>query len=138
MNFWPFFPSFDRLIYAFVFFFSNSFLHFCNRSGVLFIFLFPILQCTCFYLAIGDNPKSLKLGIVNDEVPNWQDCYNDSLVTAQVYDYDCNLTKVSCRYLRDIPPEYAIQVPNKPIEDFFFMRLNLTNDSFTPSSVDSF
>ncbi|XP_055325391.1 ABC transporter G family member 23 [Sitodiplosis mosellana] len=79
-------------------------------SGVLFIFLFPILQCTCFYLAIGDNPKSLKLGIVNEEVPNWQDCYNNSLVTAQVYDYECNLTKVSCRYLRDIPPEYAIQV----------------------------
>lgn len=82
----------------------------CNRSGVLFIFLFPILQCTCFYLAIGDNPKNLKLGIVNEEVSNWQECYNNSLITAAVHDDDCKLTKVSCRYLKDIPPETAIQV----------------------------
>lgn len=91
---------------------STFLLFFEISSGILFIFLFPILQCTCFYLAIGDNPKSLKLGIVNEEIANWQDCYNTSLVTAQVYDYDCNLTKISCRYLKEIPPEYAIQVYN--------------------------
>lgn len=80
------------------------------------MFLFPILQCTCFFLAIGDNPKSLKLGIVNEEVANWQDCYNTSLVTAHLHDYECNLTKISCRYLKEIPPEYAIQVlyPHQP------------------------
>lgn len=94
---------------------SHFFLH---VSGVVFMFLFPILQCTCFYLAIGDNPKSLKLGIVNEEVSNLQECYNSSMVMPYINSDDsrsCNLTKVSCRYLKDIPPEYAIQV-----DQFFF------------------
>lgn len=93
----------------------NSSIHWYIQTfdrGVLFTFLFPILQCTCFYLAIGDNPKSLKLGIVNEEVPNWHDCYNSSLITAQVRDYECNLSKISCRYLKEISPELAKQVLN--------------------------
>lgn len=77
---------------------------------MLFMFLFPLLQCTCFYLAIGDNPKNLKLGIVNDEIDDYRQCYNQSLTTTYVHDYDCDLTKVSCRYLNKIPPEIAEQV----------------------------
>lgn len=41
---------------------------------------------------------------------SWRDCYNSSLITAQVHEYDCNLTKISCRYLKEIPPESAIQI----------------------------
>lgn len=109
------------ILIPFLFLFHNS-----HPSGVLFTFLFPILQCTCFYLAIGDNPKNLKLGVVNEEVPNWQDCYNSSLITAQVHDFECNLTKISCRYLKDIPPETATQVSTVlqclsfPIDAFSF------------------
>lgn len=61
-------------------------------------------------MAIGDNPKNLKLGIVNGEVSNWHDCYNKSLITTHVYDYECNLTKISCRYLKEISSEYAEQI----------------------------
>lgn len=81
------------------------------------MFLFPILQCTCFYLAIGDNPKHLKLGIVNDEVTNYSDCFNSSLITAAIRNstvpnesHSCDLHKISCRYLREIPTEIAEQV----------------------------
>lgn len=74
------------------------------------MFLFPILQCTCFYLAIGDNPQNLKLGVVNDEVQDYRDCLNTSLVTTYAHDYTCDLTKVSCRYLNIIPPIIAQQV----------------------------
>lgn len=119
-SFFSFSPSFPAIHLIFRQPYSHSLAH-CfitqtNKqtidSGVLFTFLFPILQCTCFYLAIGDNPKSLKLGIVNEEVPNWHDCYNSSLITAQVRDFECNLSKISCRYLKEIPPELATQVFN--------------------------
>lgn len=69
-----------------------------------------MLQCTCFYLAIGDNPKNLKIGIVNDEVDSYEDCFNTSLITTYVHDYECDLNKVSCRYLSRIPPDLAKQV----------------------------
>lgn len=74
------------------------------------MFLFPLLQCTCFYLAIGDNPKNLKLGIVNDEMDDYRQCYNQSLITTYAHDYTCDLNKLSCRYLSKIPPEIAEQV----------------------------
>lgn len=102
----------------------RSFLSFvsCSQStdsGIIFTFLFPILQCTCFYLAIGDNPKNLQLGIVNGEVSNWRECFNESLVTAHVHDYECNLTKISCRYLKEIPPEYAVQRHFDTVEEAY-------------------
>lgn len=74
------------------------------------MFLFPILQCTCFYLAIGDNPRNLKLGVVNEEVSDWQQCFNESLKTTNVHDYTCDLNMVSCRYLNKIPKEIASQI----------------------------
>lgn len=89
-------------------------------SGVLFMFLFPLLQCSCFYLAIGDNPKNLKIGIVNDEVDDYrQVCFNKSLVTTNVHDYTCDLTKVSCRYLNKIPPEIAEQIYFKNVDEAY-------------------
>lgn len=81
------------------------------------MFLFPLLQCTCFYLAIGDNPRHLKLGIVNDEVAHYTDCFNTSLITTAIRNatipdetHSCDLNKISCRYLREIPTEIADQV----------------------------
>lgn len=81
-----------------------------NCSGLLLLFLFPVLQCTCFYLAIGDNPKNLKIGIVNDEVNHYEDCFNTSLITTYVHDDTCDLNKVSCRYLSRIPQDLTRQV----------------------------
>lgn len=81
------------------------------------MFLFPLLQCTCFYLAIGDNPKNLKIGVVNDELNHYMDCYNSSLITASIRnstnEYEthfCDLYKISCRYLNEIPVEIAEQI----------------------------
>lgn len=80
------------------------------NSGLVFLLLFPLLQCTCFYLAIGDNPKSLRLGVVNDEVADWRECFNSSLRTSFVHDYTCDLHLVSCRYLTSIPADIATLV----------------------------
>lgn len=75
-------------------------------SGILMAFLFPMLQCMCLYVAVSDKAMNLQLGVVNEEVPNWLDCYDELLVTAHVKDYECNLSKISCRYLRAIDAEY--------------------------------
>lgn len=52
-------------------------------------------------------------------MPNWRDCYNDSLVTTEVIDFECNYTKISCRYLKEIPPEYAVQIHFNSVEEAY-------------------
>lgn len=78
--------------------------------GIIFCFLFPILQLSCFYSAIGGNPKDLEIGVVNREVNNYMDCYNDSLITTFAHDYTCDLHKVSCRYLSAFGDDVAKKI----------------------------
>lgn len=70
----------------------------------------PILQIVFFYLAIGGNPIGLKLGVVNDEVMNFKECFNTSLITTFVHDDTCDLHKISCRFLHEINDSIAIKV----------------------------
>lgn len=79
-------------------------------SGIIFCFLFPILQLSCFYLAIGGNPRDLQLGIVNDEVDDFKLCQNESLITTFAHDYTCDLYKISCRFLHELTPDIAKKV----------------------------
>lgn len=53
-------------------------------------------------MAIGGNPIGLKIGIVNDEIVNFQDCSNTSLITTFVHDYTCDMNLISCRFLDEI------------------------------------
>ena len=69
-----------------------------------------MLQCTCFYLAIGNNPRNLRIGVVNEELSSYEDCFNKSLKTTYLHDDVCELNKVSCRYLSKIPSDLAEQV----------------------------
>lgn len=71
--------------------------------------LFPIIQLTCFYLAIGKTPTNLEIGVYSGEVENYGECFNESLVT--VYnDADtesCQFNKLSCRYIRELGDDVA-------------------------------
>lgn len=78
--------------------------------GIVFCFLFPILQLSCFYSAIGGNPKDLEIGVVNREVNNYMECYNDSLITTFAHDYTCDLHKISCRFLTAFDDDVAKKV----------------------------
>ncbi|XP_058467891.1 ABC transporter G family member 20 [Malaya genurostris] len=79
-------------------------------AGMVFLFLFPIFQLVSFYVAIGGDPKELRLGIVNDEVNNIQECFNQSLtITSYHNDYECDLYKTSCRFLDHLNRTVAIQ-----------------------------
>lgn len=78
--------------------------------GIIFCFLFPILQLTCFYLAIGGNPRNLNIGIVNQEVMNFEDCANHTMITAMPHDDTCDLFKISCRFIDELGDELAKKV----------------------------
>lgn len=69
----------------------------------------PLLQIVFFYLAIGGNPIGLKLGVVNDEVMSFEDCFNSSLKTAIAHDDVCDLHKISCRFLSEFNDSLAIK-----------------------------
>jgi len=79
-------------------------------AGLIFLFFYPILQLVCFYVAIGGDPKLLKLGIVSDELPDLSICKNSSLVTAYAHDYECDWNALSCRFLGHLNDSIAHQV----------------------------
>lgn len=79
----------------------------------------PILQIVFFYLAIGGNPIGLKIGVVDDEIMNYQDCFNTSLITTFVHDDTCDLHKVSCRFLNDLNDSVAIKQYYKTYDEAY-------------------
>ncbi|XP_075149557.1 ABC transporter G family member 20 [Haematobia irritans] len=72
---------------------------FRQPSGIVFMLLFPIIQLSCFYMAVGKTPTNLKLGIVNDEVANWETCYGSNFKTVTIENDTCNFNMLSCRYI---------------------------------------
>lgn len=68
-----------------------------------FVFLMPGLQSTLFCLAIGRDPTSLKMAIVNEEL-------NPSIGRVCNYTTDCTYSMFSCRYLRYLDNATIIQV----------------------------
>lgn len=49
------------------------------------------------------------LGIVNNEVELDQ-CFNSSLITVKREDFNCILSKVSCRFIQQINSSVAVKV----------------------------
>ncbi|XP_073823396.1 ABC transporter G family member 23 [Musca autumnalis] len=73
---------------------------FRQPSGIIFMLLFPIIQLSCFYMAVGKTPTNLKLGVVNDEVHQWDtSCYNPDLITVTPSNDTCYFSNLSCRYI---------------------------------------
>ncbi|CAH1188668.1 unnamed protein product [Phyllotreta striolata] len=74
---------------------QKNFLRMWRNVGVmLFIFALPVMQVILFCLAIGGDPKGLKLAIVNHEK-------NYTNLTYQSCDWKpgCSFENLSCRYL---------------------------------------
>ena len=82
----------------FPFFFPPTF------SVFIFVFLLPVIQAILFCMAIGHDPTSLKLAVVNEELDASQGREYCNYTTA------CTYSMYSCRYLRFINNETIIQV----------------------------
>jgi ABC-2 family transporter protein len=79
----------------------------------------PLLQIVFFYMAIGGNPIGLKMGVVDDEIMSYEDCFNSSLITTFVHDDTCDLHKVSCRFLHELNDSVAIKQYYKTYEEAY-------------------
>ena len=55
----------------------------------------------------------MKIGIVNEEVMNFQECQNSSLMTAVATEDSCDLFKISCRFIEELGDELAKKVSKK-------------------------
>lgn len=78
-----------------------------------------VLNIGFFYWAVGANPTGLRIGIVNDEIFNHQECKNSSLLTAYAHDYTCDLNKISCRFIDEISDEYSDKIYFNNFEDAY-------------------
>ncbi|KAH8314097.1 hypothetical protein KR067_010439 [Drosophila pandora] len=80
---------------------------FRQPSGIIFMLLFPLIQLTCFYLAIGKTPTNLELGVYSGEVESYGECFDENLVTVYSGEDSCQFNKLSCRYIRELGDDVA-------------------------------
>uniref|UniRef100_A0A1A9X055 Uncharacterized protein n=1 Tax=Glossina brevipalpis TaxID=37001 RepID=A0A1A9X055_9MUSC len=71
-------------------------------SGIIFMLLFPLLDLTCFYLAIGRTPQDLKVGLVTEEFSKWDTCYDPHLRMVSTFNETCYLSNTSCLYVKEL------------------------------------
>ncbi|KAG7190251.1 hypothetical protein KM043_006370 [Ampulex compressa] len=80
--------------------FSKNFVQFFRHpGGILFALLLPLIQVMIFFNAIGDDPKELKISVVNEEAGHCD--YGKYLgnVTYDAREYECTFSDLSCRFL---------------------------------------
>jgi len=70
--------------------------------------LFPIIQISIFIVAIGQDPKGLKIGIVNDEAGNCD--YGNNFGNVWNDEITCHFSNLSCRFLHSFNDSIATQV----------------------------
>ena len=63
-----------------------------------------------FHNSVRDTFVGLKLGVVSDELADFEDCFNNSLKTAVFTNESCELTKISCRYISLLETSLATKV----------------------------
>lgn len=77
-----------------------------HLGGLFFIFGFPLLEMIVFFLAIGGDPKGLKLAVVDEELGNFTNCTQYSLFNPIIpilhTDLKCDYHGISCNYLNRI------------------------------------
>ncbi|XP_011307480.1 ABC transporter G family member 20 [Fopius arisanus] len=70
-----------------------------HPGGILFAFIFPLIQVNVFFNAIGQDPKDLLMAVVNDEAG---DCAGGKYLGTVVYDEEedmCDYVDLSCRFI---------------------------------------
>lgn len=77
-----------------------------------------IVQSIIFNTVVGRNPQNLKIGIFSDELNDFEDCYDSTLITAIAYENrSCHLNSISCRYIDEITDELGDKVFYKNFDE---------------------
>lgn len=79
-------------------------------SGLIVILCLPFFLLFLFYTCIGLDPIGLQFAIVSDEILNYEDCYNQSLITTNVEKFECNMHQISCRFILQFNDSIAEKV----------------------------
>lgn len=79
----------------------------------------PLASVLLFHYAIGGPPIGVKLGIVNDEVPDFSDCSNITSLKVITDGRNCILNNLSCRFLNAIHNSTAILVHYRTMDEAF-------------------
>lgn len=87
----------------------KNFLRMWRNVGVmLFIFALPVMQVILFCLAIGGDPRGLKLAIVNNEVE-----YLNQTFQECDFEEGCKFSNLSCRYVHAMNSSTISKVPSR-------------------------
>ncbi|XP_024879604.1 ABC transporter G family member 20-like isoform X2 [Temnothorax curvispinosus] len=86
---------------------KNGVQFFRYYTGLIFAIVFPILQVAVFLGGIGQDPKDLKIGIVNDEASNCD--YGSNLGNIWNDEITCHFGNLSCRFLHNFDDSIAIK-----------------------------
>jgi hypothetical protein len=71
-------------------------------SYLICLLLLPLIVVMLVYNCVGTKLNGLVLGIVNNEVANYSDCFNPSLETYKVDRHECSLRLLSCRFIGEL------------------------------------
>ncbi|KYM93684.1 ABC transporter G family member 23 [Cyphomyrmex costatus] len=105
-----------------------------DYGGLIFAVVFPILQMGVFIIAIGDDPKNLKIGVVNKEVENCNSDSNFGNVWSD--ELTCHFGNLSCRFLHKFDNSIATQIKqNKKVVETINKSINLTNEKPMRNSI---
>ncbi|XP_003426606.1 ABC transporter G family member 20 isoform X2 [Nasonia vitripennis] len=90
-------PIFGKIFRALM---TKNILQFLRHpGGILFAFVFPLVQVTLFFYAIGRDPKGIVVAIVNDEAGH---CDHGNIIGSVIHNPDegtCDYVDISCRFL---------------------------------------
>ncbi|XP_011871116.1 PREDICTED: ABC transporter G family member 20-like, partial [Vollenhovia emeryi] len=89
--------------------FTNCKFHKTNKNSfrvLILTILIPILVWATFLLAIGDDPKNLNIGIVNDEAGN---CDSSNFGNIWNDEISCHFSNLSCRFLNNLDDSIVTQ-----------------------------
>lgn len=84
-----------------------------------FLLFTPFLCLMSFFLAIGNDPKGLEIGIVSHEVNDSNECSNPLLLMAQIDQNNCHIHKSSCRFINQLNDSIAIKKFYNNYDDAF-------------------
>ncbi|XP_011859218.1 PREDICTED: ABC transporter G family member 20-like isoform X2 [Vollenhovia emeryi] len=87
-------------------FVKNSIQFTRDYSIVIFAILIPIFSWAVLLLAIGDDPKNLNIGIVNDEAGN---CDSSNFGNIWNDEISCHFSNLSCRFLNNLDDSIVTQ-----------------------------
>lgn len=70
-------------------------------SGVMFAVLFPIIQMTVFFLAVGGDPKGLSVAFVNKENGSCENFDSENYVYF-TNESECEYRNLGCKFLEQV------------------------------------